>query len=140
MGNLYYTDDKLLDDAKLPSGYHYVGIDFNDVPLCKSNSKRSIYTFGYGHTDGIPYYGGIKELLFFSLLRSLDDKICFDDCVLNTKIENKDIFKNYEIKDVHTHCRYFFKDNQLIACDGEFYYYNIYKGGILDLVVDDDCV
>lgn len=137
----YYLEDEFLEDIKLPNGYHYIGIDFNDELLCKSKKQNPIYLFGGGERYEKPYYGGLKELLFFSLFKLVLEKEYFDGCVWNIKIDDVEKFKsdylNYEIKDIYIYNRYFFKDKKLIVCDNKFHYYGIFYGGILDKIIAD---
>lgn len=137
----YYLEDEFLEDIKLPSGYNYIGIDFNDELLCKNKQQNQLYIFGGGEKYEKTYYGGLKELLFFSLFKLVVEKKYFDRIETNIKIDNVEKFKlkylNYEIKDIHIYNRYFFKDNKLIICDDKFHYYSIYYGGILDKIIDD---
>lgn len=137
----YYLADGFLEDIKLPSGYNYVGIDFNDELLCKNKTQNQLYIFGSGEKYEKPYYGGLRELLFFSLFKLLVEKEYFDGNEWHIKIDDIDKFKsdylNYEIKDIHIYNRYFFKDKKLIICDDKFHYYSIYYGGILNKIIDD---
>mgnify|MGYP003585590920 CR=1 FL=1 len=133
----YYLDDEFFEGSKLPEGYNYVGMDFNDELLCKSNDDRRIYIFGYGRKD-LLYYGGIKELLFFSLFKLLYKNNFFDKVKENIKINDIDRFKEkylaYEIKGIYRYDRYFLKDNELIICDNNFHSYHLYRGGILNKI------
>ena len=137
----YYLEVEFIEDIKLPYGHSYIGMDFNDELLCKKFQESQLYIFSGGKKYEITYYGGLKELLFFSLLKLLFEKEYFDKIETNVKINHIDEFKSkyldYEIKDIYIYSRYFFKDNQLIICDDKFYSYNIYYGGILDKVIDD---
>ena len=137
----YYLEAEFIENIKLPYGHSYIGMDFNDELLCKKFQESQLYIFSGGKKYEIPYYGGLKELLFFSLLKLLFEKEYFDKIETNIKINHIDEFKSkyldYEIKDVYIYSRYFFKDNQLIICDDKFYSYNIYYGGILDKIIDD---
>lgn len=60
----------------------------------------------------------------------------FDESILNIKIDDELNFKGeylgYEMKHIHCHNRYFFKEGQLIVADDGFYAYECYRGGILN--------
>lgn len=131
----YYLNYKDSNFTRLPKGHHYIGMDFNDVLLCKKPNKRCIYTFGHRKKDEVPYYGGIQELLFFSLLKSYDKYDYFDEVIMNNKIIDIENFKEdgfgFEIAGIHAYERYFLKDRDLIVCDDKFYYCHLYQGGIL---------
>lgn len=137
---LYYLDDEFYEDSKLPDNCDYIGGDISTEALCIDHVTKKIYLFGYGERD-LLYYGGLKELLFFSLFKLLRKNKYFDKYETNININDIEQFKleylDYEIKDIHIYNRYFFKDKKLIICDDKFYSYNIYYGGILDKIIDD---
>ncbi|MCL1624416.1 hypothetical protein M2R47_09270 [Moraxella sp. Tifton1] len=137
----YYTTDDFLDDMVLPKFCEYLGTDFMSEAICLDYIDKKIYSFDYGEKYEKPYYGGLKELLFFYLFKLIIEKKYFDKIEENIKIDDVEKFKsdylNYEIKDIYLYNRYFFKDNKLIICDDKFHYYSIYYGGILDKIIDD---
>lgn len=75
--------------------------------------KKNIYIFDCRKIEPPPYYGGLKELLFFSLFQLLIEKEYFDKIETNIKIDHIDEFKSkyldYEIKDIYIYNRYFLK-------------------------------
>ena len=137
----YYTTDDFLDDMVLPKFCEYLGTDFMSEAICLDYIDKKIYSFDYGEKYEKPYYGGLKELLFFSLFKWVVEKKYFDKIEENIKIDDVEKFKldyfDYEVKDIHIYNRYFFKDKKLIICDDKFYSYDIYQGGILDKIIDD---
>ncbi|MFL1733191.1 hypothetical protein, partial [Moraxella oculi] len=137
----YIDGDYLLNDGKLPDNCGYFGTDFLTETICLDYTDKKIYSFDYGEKYEKPYYGGLKELLFFYLFKLIIEKKYFDKIEENIKIDDMEKFKldyfDYEVKDIHIYNRYFFKDNRLIICDDKFHYYSIYYGGILDKIIDD---
>lgn len=136
----YYLDDDIFEDMKLPENCGYLGTDFSTETICLDYIDKKVYLFDYGE-KGLLYYGGLRELLFFSLSKLVVEKEYFDGYEWHIKIDNIEKFKSdyldYEIKDIHIYNRYFFKDKKLIICDDKFHYYSIYYGGILNKIIDD---
>ena len=135
----YLNDEKWLEDM-VPDNCCYLGMDYTTELVCVDNKTGKVYGFD-SKEKNILYYGGIREILFFSLFQLVVEKNFFDKIETNIKIEDIEKFKsdylNYEIKDIYRYNRYFFKDKKLIICDDKFYSYNIYYGGILDKIIDD---
>lgn len=137
---IYYKNDNIIDDAKLPPNCDYIGSDISTEALCLDHHDKNIYLFGGGEKD-LWYYGGLQALLFFSLFQFLREYQYFDKIITNVKIDDIEAFKqtylDYEIPNIFRYNRYFFKDGKLILCDDEFYSYNLYEGGILNHIIDD---
>ncbi|MDO4896531.1 MAG: hypothetical protein Q3971_04125 [Moraxella sp.] len=108
---LYYLDDEIFDDAKLPPNCDYIGGDLSTEPLCIDKFNKNIYIFADGERD-FWYYGGLREILFYYLFGYIKSLYLFDSIKTNIKINDVDKFKseymNYEIKDIHFGKKYFF--------------------------------